>query len=119
VPLLHTPASSEGFNLTVTPDPQRQKEMKKLAGQEEGGTCQTEIKSQLSLTLVRPDRVGRATDQKKRFGSCMERLHALADVLREKRNAPGSAIREGDKGYSGSLGWRGEGRETRGEIRRG
>ena len=38
VPLLHTPASSEGFNLTVTPDPQRQKEMKKLAGQEEGGT---------------------------------------------------------------------------------
>ena len=27
-------------------------------------------------------------DQKMRFGSCLERLLAMADVLREKRNAP-------------------------------
>jgi hypothetical protein len=26
-------------------------------------------------------------DQKTRFGSCLERLRAMADVLREKRNA--------------------------------
>lgn len=44
----------------------------------------------VGLTLVRPDRIGRGPrrvrDQK---SSCLESLRAMADVLREKRNAPG------------------------------
>jgi hypothetical protein len=69
--------------------------MKKSPPVKREWACQTEIKQKVGLNLVRPERIGRGPrfwtgvrDQKTRFGSCLESLRAMTDVLREKRNAP-------------------------------
>ncbi len=106
--------------------------MKKLAGQEEGGGMSNGDKVALSLTLVRPDRVGRATALDIRRRGSVHVWRGCAHWLtfsvrsgmhldwrkRKKKRIYTPQIREGDKGCSGRTGWRG-GRETRGEIRRG